>query len=51
MTITDAHASPAPALAGALSSLWAEITGKCQLSFFWTNAVTASSQRMKSGVG
>ena len=32
MTITHAHESPAHAGAGPLSSLWAEITGKCQLS-------------------
>lgn len=32
MTITHAHANPAPVTDGPLYSLWAEITGKCQLS-------------------
>lgn len=36
---------------GRLRFVSLEITGRCQLSFFWTNTVTASSQRMKSEVG
>jgi MoaA/NifB/PqqE/SkfB family radical SAM enzyme len=32
MTVTHAHANPAPVTDGPLYSLWAEVTGKCQLS-------------------
>jgi molybdenum cofactor biosynthesis enzyme MoaA len=32
MTITHAHASPAPVTDWRLSFLWAEVTGRCQLS-------------------
>lgn len=32
MTITHAHANPTPVTDGLLYSLWAEVTGKCQLS-------------------
>ncbi|MGH3278248.1 MAG: radical SAM protein, partial [Trebonia sp.] len=32
MTITHAHANPAPVTDGPLRSLWAEVTGMCQLS-------------------
>lgn len=49
MTILDHAVSASPT--GPLSFVWLKLTGKCQLGVFWTNAVTAASQRMKSGVG
>jgi hypothetical protein len=32
MTITHANPAPAPVTDGPIAALWAEITGKCQLS-------------------
>ena len=45
MTIT--HEIPALVTDGPLSALWAEVTGMCQLSFFWIKEGAARSVEME----